>query len=169
MDFFHHYSTRSPELWANKHSNRHVVSPTWRYVSLSHNRHSLLFYHHGSDRWKALAPPLALPSAVWLQDVLRKTFVAWSVLSTVLLWEESVFVAEWCCWGSFIILSLSGRSIGVLAYVMLTGISPFLGDDKQETFLNISQINVSYTEEELEQLDGAAVHFIKSLLIKEPE
>ncbi|XP_067234329.1 serine/threonine-protein kinase 17A isoform X2 [Chanodichthys erythropterus] len=60
-------------------------------------------------------------------------------------------------------------SIGVLAYVMLTGISPFLGDDKQETFLNISQINVSYTEEELEQLDGAAVHFIKSLLIKEPE
>ncbi|XP_022529150.2 serine/threonine-protein kinase 17A [Astyanax mexicanus] len=60
-------------------------------------------------------------------------------------------------------------SIGVLAYVMLTGISPFLGDDKQETFLNISQINISYTEEELEQLDKAAIQFIKSLLIKEPE
>ncbi|XP_051969409.1 serine/threonine-protein kinase 17A [Xyrauchen texanus] len=60
-------------------------------------------------------------------------------------------------------------SIGVLAYVMLTGISPFLGDDKQETFLNISQISVSYTEEELEHLDRAAIHFIKSLLIKEPE
>ncbi|XP_072534814.1 serine/threonine-protein kinase 17A isoform X2 [Salminus brasiliensis] len=60
-------------------------------------------------------------------------------------------------------------SIGVLAYVMLTGVSPFLGDDKQETFLNISQINISYTEEELEQLDKAAIHFIKSLLIKEPE
>ncbi|XP_073719963.1 serine/threonine-protein kinase 17A [Misgurnus anguillicaudatus] len=60
-------------------------------------------------------------------------------------------------------------SIGVLAYVMLTGISPFLGDDKQETFLNISQINVSYTEEELKHLDRAAIHFIKSLLIKEPE
>nr|XP_055037838.1 serine/threonine-protein kinase 17A-like [Misgurnus anguillicaudatus] len=60
-------------------------------------------------------------------------------------------------------------SIGVLAYVMLTGISFFLGDDKQETFLNISQINVSYTEEELEHLDKAAIHFIKSLLIKEPE
>nr|XP_055037839.1 serine/threonine-protein kinase 17A-like [Misgurnus anguillicaudatus] len=60
-------------------------------------------------------------------------------------------------------------SIGVLAYVMLTGISPFLGDDKQETFLNISQINVSYTEEELKHLDKAAIHFIKSLLIKKPE
>lgn len=52
---------------------------------------------------------------------------------------------------------------------MLTGMSPFLGADKQETFLNISQINVSYTEEELEHLDKAAIHFIKSLLIKEPE
>ncbi|KAK2854557.1 hypothetical protein Q7C36_006426 [Tachysurus vachellii] len=60
-------------------------------------------------------------------------------------------------------------SIGVLAYVMLTGMSPFLGADKQETFLNISQINVSYAEEELERLDKAATHFIKSLLIKEPE
>ncbi|CAG5895717.1 unnamed protein product [Menidia menidia] len=33
-------------------------------------------------------------------------------------------------------------SIGVLAYVMLTGFSPFLGEDKQETFLNISQLNL---------------------------
>ncbi|KAI3359555.1 hypothetical protein L3Q82_013953 [Scortum barcoo] len=31
-------------------------------------------------------------------------------------------------------------SIGVLTYVMLTGESPFLGDNKQETFLNISQV-----------------------------
>ncbi|KAK6299780.1 hypothetical protein J4Q44_G00298130 [Coregonus suidteri] len=60
-------------------------------------------------------------------------------------------------------------SIGVLAYVMLTGISPFLGEDKQETFLNISQINVSYQEEELEHVDQAAITFIKALLIKEPQ
>ncbi|XP_062377494.1 serine/threonine-protein kinase 17A [Sardina pilchardus] len=60
-------------------------------------------------------------------------------------------------------------SIGVLAYVMLTGISPFLGDDKQETFLNISQISVSYAEEELECVDQAAIHFIKSLLLKAPQ
>uniref|UniRef100_A0A672HAW6 Serine/threonine-protein kinase 17A n=1 Tax=Salarias fasciatus TaxID=181472 RepID=A0A672HAW6_SALFA len=56
-------------------------------------------------------------------------------------------------------------SIGVLAYVMLTGVSPFLGDDKQETFLNISQLNVSYGEEEL---DRAAVAFIQTLLRKQP-
>ncbi len=41
-------------------------------------------------------------------------------------------------------------SIGVLAYIMLTGISPFLGDDKQETFLNISQMNVCYTGEDFD-------------------
>ncbi|AWP20979.1 putative serine/threonine-protein kinase 17A-like [Scophthalmus maximus] len=59
-------------------------------------------------------------------------------------------------------------SIGVLAYVMLTGISPFLGEDKQETFLNISQLNVSYTEEELQHLDPAALTFIQTLLRKQP-
>ncbi|XP_070708757.1 serine/threonine-protein kinase 17A [Pempheris klunzingeri] len=60
-------------------------------------------------------------------------------------------------------------SIGVLAYVMLTGISPFLGEDKQETFLNISQLNVSYSEEELQHRDQAALSFIQTLLRKEPQ
>ncbi|XP_026148700.1 serine/threonine-protein kinase 17A [Mastacembelus armatus] len=60
-------------------------------------------------------------------------------------------------------------SIGVLAYVMLTGISPFLGEDKQETFLNISQLNVSYNEEELQQLDRTALSFIQTLLCKQPQ
>ncbi|XP_010892391.1 serine/threonine-protein kinase 17A isoform X2 [Esox lucius] len=60
-------------------------------------------------------------------------------------------------------------SIGVLAYVMLTGTSPFLGDDKQGTFLNISQINIDYTEDELQDLPASAVDFIQSLLIKEPK
>ncbi|KAM6953668.1 serine/threonine-protein kinase 17A [Aplochiton taeniatus] len=60
-------------------------------------------------------------------------------------------------------------SIGVLAYVMLTGISPFMGDDKQETFLNISQINVSYSDEELRHLDREALGFMQALLLKQPE
>ncbi|KAM8823465.1 serine/threonine-protein kinase 17A [Spinachia spinachia] len=59
-------------------------------------------------------------------------------------------------------------SAGVLAYVMLTGISPFLGENKQETFLNISQLNVSYSEEELQQLDRSALSFIQTLLLKQP-
>ncbi|KAM9308830.1 serine/threonine-protein kinase 17A [Gastrophryne carolinensis] len=60
-------------------------------------------------------------------------------------------------------------SIGVLAYVMLTGLSPFLGDDKQHTFLNISQLNVSYTDGDFEGISECAIDFIKALLVKEPE
>uniref|UniRef100_A0A8C3AGR2 non-specific serine/threonine protein kinase n=1 Tax=Cyclopterus lumpus TaxID=8103 RepID=A0A8C3AGR2_CYCLU len=60
-------------------------------------------------------------------------------------------------------------SAGVLAYVMLTGISPFLGENKQETFLNISQLNVSYSEEELQQPDRTALSFIQTLLRKQPQ
>lgn len=60
------------------------------------------------------------------------------------------------------------RSIGVLTYVMLTGESPFLGDDKQETFLNISQVNIDYSEDTFEGISSLAVDFIKSLLVKNP-
>nr|XP_024652444.1 serine/threonine-protein kinase 17A isoform X2 [Macaca nemestrina] len=60
-------------------------------------------------------------------------------------------------------------SIGVLTYVMLTGISPFLGNDKQETFLNISQMNLSYSEEEFDVLSESALDFIRTLLVKKPE
>ncbi|KAM4598467.1 serine/threonine kinase 17a like [Polymixia lowei] len=59
-------------------------------------------------------------------------------------------------------------SIGVLTYVMLTGESPFLGDDKQETFLNISQVNVDYSQDVFEGVSSLAVEFIKSLLVKNP-
>ncbi|XP_040292250.1 serine/threonine-protein kinase 17A-like [Bufo bufo] len=59
-------------------------------------------------------------------------------------------------------------SIGVLTYVMLTGISPFLGDTKQETFLNISQVAIQYSQEEFEGISDEAIQFIKSLLIKNP-
>ncbi|XP_054908159.1 serine/threonine kinase 17a like [Poeciliopsis prolifica] len=59
-------------------------------------------------------------------------------------------------------------SIGVLIYVMLTHESPFLGDDKQETFLNISQVNVDYSQDTFEGISSLAVDFIKSLLVKNP-
>ncbi|XP_028311833.1 serine/threonine kinase 17a like [Gouania willdenowi] len=59
-------------------------------------------------------------------------------------------------------------SIGVLTYVMLTGESPFLGDEKQETFLNISQVNVDYSPETFEGISSPAIDFIKTLLVKNP-
>ncbi|CAM9613336.1 unnamed protein product [Lampetra fluviatilis] len=59
-------------------------------------------------------------------------------------------------------------SMGVLAYVMLTGESPFLGGDNQETFLNVSQVAVSYDEETFQGKSPRARHFIQSLLLKDP-
>lgn len=57
----------------------------------------------------------------------------------------------------------------MLTYVMLTGLSPFLGDNKQETFLNISRMSLSYSEEEFDVVSESAIDFIKTLLVKKPE
>lgn len=59
-------------------------------------------------------------------------------------------------------------SIGVLTYIMLTGVSPFLGDNNQQTFLNISQVNIDYSQDIFEGISSLAVDFIKSLLVKNP-
>lgn len=55
-----------------------------------------------------------------------------------------------------------------MTYVMLTGESPFLGDSKQETFLNISQVNVDYSQDAFEGVSSLAIDFIKTLLLKNP-
>ena len=60
-------------------------------------------------------------------------------------------------------------SIGVLIYVMLTGISPFAGDDKQETFLNISQVNLDFPEEFFQGISEEAKDLIQRVCVKEPE
>ncbi|XP_065278811.1 serine/threonine-protein kinase 17A-like [Emys orbicularis] len=59
-------------------------------------------------------------------------------------------------------------SVGVLTYVMLTGESPFLGDTKQETFLNISQVNVQFPHDVFQGISDQAIDFIRSLLVKNP-
>ncbi|TTL57250.1 Serine/threonine-protein kinase 17A [Bagarius yarrelli] len=59
-------------------------------------------------------------------------------------------------------------SIGVLTYVMLTGVSPFLGDENQETYLNISQCDVDYSQDIFHGISSLAVDFIQSLLHLEP-
>uniref|UniRef100_A0A8D0LCK1 Serine/threonine-protein kinase 17B n=1 Tax=Sphenodon punctatus TaxID=8508 RepID=A0A8D0LCK1_SPHPU len=60
-------------------------------------------------------------------------------------------------------------SIGVIAYMLLTHESPFVGGDKQETYLNISQVNVDYSEETFASVSQLARDFIQKLLVKNPE
>uniref|UniRef100_A0A8C9END4 Protein kinase domain-containing protein n=1 Tax=Pavo cristatus TaxID=9049 RepID=A0A8C9END4_PAVCR len=66
------------------------------------------------------------------------------------------------------IISIS-MNIGVISYMLLTQESPFVGADNQETFLNISQVNVDYSEETFSSVSQPAKDFIQKLLIKNPE
>ncbi|KAJ8984778.1 hypothetical protein NQ317_003690 [Molorchus minor] len=65
-------------------------------------------------------------------------------------------------------LSTDIWSVGVLAYVILSGFSPFGADDKQQTFLNISKCSLSFEPEHFEDVSSAAIDFIKSALIVDP-
>ncbi|XP_061193656.1 serine/threonine-protein kinase 17B-like [Saccostrea echinata] len=60
-------------------------------------------------------------------------------------------------------------SLGVLTYVMLTAHSPFAGKDNQETFLNISQVNLDFPESLFKDTSPLAQDFITKLLVKDPE
>uniref|UniRef100_A0A0A9VZT3 non-specific serine/threonine protein kinase n=1 Tax=Lygus hesperus TaxID=30085 RepID=A0A0A9VZT3_LYGHE len=59
-------------------------------------------------------------------------------------------------------------SVGVLAYVLLSGYSPFAGDTKQQTFCNISQCTLSFPPELFDSVSPAALHFIRSTLVTDP-
>lgn len=59
-------------------------------------------------------------------------------------------------------------SVGVVAYVMLTGISPYAGDTKQETYLNISQNNLEFPDEYFHSVSSEAQDLIKSLCVLDP-
>ncbi|XP_030309759.1 serine/threonine-protein kinase 17B isoform X2 [Calypte anna] len=59
-------------------------------------------------------------------------------------------------------------NLGVISYMLLTQESPFVGADNQETYLNISQVNVDYSEETFSSVSQPAKDFIQKLLIKNP-
>nr|XP_053630080.1 serine/threonine-protein kinase 17B-like [Cherax quadricarinatus] len=59
-------------------------------------------------------------------------------------------------------------SVGVLTYVLLTGHSPFGGDTKQETFLNISQGQIDFPKDLFCNVSDQAIDFITRLLIVNP-
>ncbi|XP_014796315.1 PREDICTED: myosin light chain kinase family member 4 [Calidris pugnax] len=58
-------------------------------------------------------------------------------------------------------------SVGVIAYMLLTGLSPFLGDDDNETLNNILSCSWDFEEEEFQGVSDQAKDFISKLLIKE--
>ena len=62
-------------------------------------------------------------------------------------------------------ISVCYRSIGVLVYAMLTGISPFLDDSVEETCANIVHIKYGFPDEYFETVSAEAKEFISSILV----
>ncbi|XP_074432177.1 myosin light chain kinase family member 4 isoform X3 [Larus michahellis] len=58
-------------------------------------------------------------------------------------------------------------SIGVIAYMLLSGLSPFLGEDDNETLNNILSCSWDFEDEEFRGVSDQAKDFISKLLIKE--
>lgn len=60
-------------------------------------------------------------------------------------------------------------SVGVLAYVLLSGYSPFAGDTKQETYLNIAQCQLSFPRDLFRGVSATAIEFIRDTLVVDPK
>ncbi|XP_041444320.1 death-associated protein kinase 2 isoform X2 [Xenopus laevis] len=58
-------------------------------------------------------------------------------------------------------------SIGVITYILLSGASPFLGENKQETLSNITAVNYEFDEEFFSHTSNLAKDFIRRLLVKD--
>ncbi|XP_024864573.2 myosin light chain kinase 3 isoform X2 [Kryptolebias marmoratus] len=57
-------------------------------------------------------------------------------------------------------------SLGVITYMLLSGLSPFLGDDDNETLNNILSCQWNFEEEEFADISDEAKDFITRLLVK---
>ncbi|XP_026179430.1 myosin light chain kinase 2, skeletal/cardiac muscle isoform X2 [Mastacembelus armatus] len=57
-------------------------------------------------------------------------------------------------------------SLGVITYMLLSGLSPFLGDDDNETLNNILSCQWNFEEEEFADISEEAKDFITRLLVK---
>lgn len=56
-------------------------------------------------------------------------------------------------------------SVGVIAYVLLSGISPFLGDVEGETLSNVTAAQYDYDDEGFDDISDDAKNFISALLL----
>eukprot|EP00118_Oscarella_pearsei_P003869 m.16065 g.16065 ORF g.16065 m.16065 type:complete len:601 (+) comp26726_c0_seq1:124-1926(+) len=62
-------------------------------------------------------------------------------------------------------------AIGVIAFIILSGLSPFLGETDQETFQNVSACNFEFFDESFadQKISAEAMNFIDHLLEKNPK
>lgn len=59
-------------------------------------------------------------------------------------------------------------SVGVLIYVLVSGLSPFLGDDENETLVNVTRGQFDYDDPVFESVSNEVKDLIDRLLVKRP-
>lgn len=59
-------------------------------------------------------------------------------------------------------------SIGVITYILLSGLSPFQGDTDEETLRNVLAMNYEFNERFFSTTSSMAKEFIQKLLVKDP-
>ncbi|KAH9494793.1 hypothetical protein Btru_020630 [Bulinus truncatus] len=59
-------------------------------------------------------------------------------------------------------------SVGVICYVLLSGLSPFMGESESETLSNVTMARWDFSAEEFESISNEAKDFITKLLVKDP-
>ncbi|KAG8178585.1 hypothetical protein JTE90_021005 [Oedothorax gibbosus] len=58
-------------------------------------------------------------------------------------------------------------SVGVICYVLLSGLSPFMGDSDMETMANVTRSEWDFEDESFDEISEDAKDFISKLLIKD--
>ncbi|CAF3524886.1 unnamed protein product [Rotaria socialis] len=57
-------------------------------------------------------------------------------------------------------------SVGVICYVLLSGLSPFMGENDNDTYTNINRVNFDFDDEAFTDISDEAKDFISKLLLK---
>ncbi|CAF4099273.1 unnamed protein product [Rotaria magnacalcarata] len=57
-------------------------------------------------------------------------------------------------------------SVGVICYVLLSGLSPFMGESDNDTYTNINRVNYDFDDEAFTDISDEAKDFISKLLLK---
>ncbi|XP_071120619.1 twitchin-like isoform X18 [Mytilus edulis] len=60
-------------------------------------------------------------------------------------------------------------AVGVLAYVLLSGLSPFAGEDDLETLANVQRCDWEFADDAFANISPEAKDFIRKLLIRQPQ
>lgn len=60
-------------------------------------------------------------------------------------------------------------SVGVICYVLLSGLSPFMGNSDLETMTNVTRASYDFDDDSFDPISSEAKDFISKLLIKEPK